>query len=179
MAGKRYRTLKEIPGLPVGSISGESDGVRNQICFNMGYMRFDYPERYPDWFEEYEELPELADILKNIQTFIINSNKTVTLFHSDAKYPNSGITICSYSSFLHYLLEQVADYLNEGWKPDWNAFNSCKHIIYYSNTYEKWMIGAHSSINCPTNIYFKSLELAEKAIKIIGESTLNKLAFIS
>lgn len=70
-------------------------------------------------------------------------------------------------------LLNVAKYLNGDWKPDWSNIKESKYYIY---------ITAYSSIEvascCHNNSYvvvFKSKELAQQAIEILGEETI-KLA---
>jgi hypothetical protein len=71
-------------------------------------------------------------------------------------------------------LMNVAYYLNNGWEPDWNDSEQEKFYIYYNSAIE--------TINVSTNfyynngvVYFKSIKIAEQAIKILGEETI-KLA---
>lgn len=68
-------------------------------------------------------------------------------------------------------LMNVAYYLNDGWKPDWNDNEQEKFYIYYSNVSKTIEI----DYNCVCNsgeVYFKSRELAGQAIKILGEETI-------
>lgn len=70
-------------------------------------------------------------------------------------------------------LMNVAKYLNGDWKPDWSNIKESKYYIY---------ITAYSSIevasSCHNNscvVVFKSKELAQQAVDILGEETI-KLA---
>lgn len=65
----------------------------------------------------------------------------------------------------------VAKYLNDGWQPDWNNMNELKYFISYSNKQNSLYIDAVYS-NQPNNVFFKSIELANKAIEILGEKTI-------
>lgn len=69
-------------------------------------------------------------------------------------------------------LMNVAKYLNDGWQPDFD----CKHDYkyYIALTYDILKICNGQTLQCG-DIYFKSRELAEKAIEILGEETI-KLA---
>ena len=72
-------------------------------------------------------------------------------------------------------LMNVAKYLNGDWRPDWNDDNELKYIISLDNRNNKkinitWNILVNK---CP--VYFKTEELAQKAINILGEETI-KLA---
>lgn len=71
-------------------------------------------------------------------------------------------------------LMNVAKYLNGDWKSDWNDRDQMKYYINHISTIGKLTI----SKTCTNNyafIYFKSQELAQQAIDIIGEETI-KLA---
>lgn len=67
-------------------------------------------------------------------------------------------------------LMNVAKYLNGDWKPDWN-----------NNTEDKWFLGIKDNKIYTDSIitynsglvYFKTKELAQKAIKILGEDVIH------
>ena len=69
-------------------------------------------------------------------------------------------------------LQNIAKYLNDGWKPDFtedsNSYTICKNCAggYSFLGNHKHQIGA---------IYFKTEELANEAIRIMGEESLNDL----
>lgn len=69
-------------------------------------------------------------------------------------------------------LQNIAKYLNDGWKPDFtedsNPYTICKNCAggYSFLGNHKHQIGA---------IYFKTEELAKEAIRIMGEESLNDL----
>lgn len=70
-------------------------------------------------------------------------------------------------------LINVAKYLNGDWTPDWNDCGQNKYYLYLSNStniYVSIVTSMSSNI-----VYFETRELAEKAIKILGEETI-KLA---
>lgn len=71
-------------------------------------------------------------------------------------------------------LMNVAKYLNDGWKPDWNNNNEYKYylFVYNNNNTIGYSTCASSSFDV---IYFKTKELAMQAVKILGEDTI-KLA---
>lgn len=69
-------------------------------------------------------------------------------------------------------LMNVAKYLNQDWEPDWNK-GDCKYYL---------SIGSENKITiecalryCSEIVHFKTWDLAEKAIEILGEETI-KLA---
>ena len=113
------------------------------------------------------------------------------LFNGEIYYTNTNGKICS-SNITQYVtdpnnattehqlecilaknkLANVAKYLNDGWKPD-----RCSDIYYINNYYGNLVVysaKAESSI-CLGQYIFKTKELAEKAIEILGEETV-KLA---
>lgn len=71
-------------------------------------------------------------------------------------------------------LMNVAKYLNDGWQPDWNNENEKKYTIIFDKNNKiivtNWCITANKCL-----VYFKTEELAQKAIDILGEETI-KLA---
>lgn len=72
------------------------------------------------------------------------------------------------------MLLNVAKYLNGDWKPNWNDDNEKKYTISLDRNNKKINITWNVLVNkCP--VYFKTEELAQKAIDILGEETI-KLA---
>lgn len=68
-------------------------------------------------------------------------------------------------------LMNVAKYLNNGWKPDWDNGNECKYYLCDNNSIKYSCCSyLHASV-----VYFKTKELAMQAVKILGEDTI-KLA---
>lgn len=71
-------------------------------------------------------------------------------------------------------LMNIAKYLNNGWKPNWDDDNEKKYTISLDRNNKKINITWNVLVNkCP--VYFKTEELAQKAIDILGEETI-KLA---
>lgn len=68
----------------------------------------------------------------------------------------------------------VAKYLNGDWQPDWSDNAEGKWFVYSSNEGKKIKVDCFRTTQHPS-IYFKSKNLAEKAIEILGEETI-KLA---
>lgn len=66
-------------------------------------------------------------------------------------------------------LMNVAKYLNDGWQPDWEnaqqikCFFAIQEGLVYTSTTSRFQSG---------EIYFKSEELAERALAILGEETI-------
>ena len=71
------------------------------------------------------------------------------------------------------MLMNVAKYLNDGWRPNWNDSYEYKYYIYCDRKGTLRICSSASSRS--TNIYFKSDKFAEQAIEILGEETV-KLA---
>lgn len=71
-------------------------------------------------------------------------------------------------------LMNVAKYLNGDWQPNWRVYNQYKYYICYVNNYLKIEI-EFNTVEQGNSIYFKSRELAQQAIEILGEETI-KLA---
>lgn len=65
-------------------------------------------------------------------------------------------------------LMNVAKYLNGNWKPDWNN----KEIKYNIRIYNEVVGVTAVSILCSDVVVFKTRELAEQAIDILGEETI-------
>ena len=71
-------------------------------------------------------------------------------------------------------LMNVAEYLNEGWKPDWKDTNKSKWFISWDNRRNKFELGYRSAY-IDGIAYFKTPYLALQAIEILGEEEV-KLA---
>lgn len=101
--------------------------------------------------DELEELPTLEEIfdkvVKNVSCLVVPTKETPkwTVMHK---------------------LAIIAEYLNNGWKPNWNDPCEQKYCIYKENA----KIGISFVFSAQSTItYFKTKELAEKAIKILGK----------
>ena len=69
-----------------------------------------------------------------------------------------------------YKLMIVAKYLNDGWVPDWTNEEERKFYLYYNNYIDSdWCTVSKFSF-----VHFKSKELAQQAIKILGEETIKQ-----
>lgn len=64
-------------------------------------------------------------------------------------------------------LQGVADYLNEGWKPNWNNSEDKWHIEWYGNK-NKLEVMWSATYSTDGEVVFKTKELAERAIEICG-----------
>lgn len=68
-------------------------------------------------------------------------------------------------------LQNIAKYLNDGWKPNFNGNQKNWNIIKDDDTFVV-MFTTSANKAC---VYFKSEELAKEAIRIMGEDSLNDL----
>ena len=114
------------------------------------------------------------------------------LFNGETYYTNTSGKICS-SNITQYVtdpnnattkhqlectlaknkLANVAKYLNNGWKPA--VEDTAWYIISYGNNNIDIVDGYLQRSHCSSRIIFKSKELAQQAIKILGKETV-KLA---
>lgn len=89
---------------------------------------------------------------------------------SNYKLPNNALSKKQLEKLIAInKLMNVAKYLNGDWKPDWDKFVECKFYIYYHKEQLKVALDTNT---CGEHIYFKSGELAEQAIEILGEDTI-------
>ena len=95
-----------------------------------------------------------------------------------------GVVRCSYNDIDNYTslvlakrtlafnkLQNIAKYLNEGWKPNFNGNQKNWNIIKDDDTF---VIMFTNTVN-KSCVYFKTEELAREAIRIMGEDSLNDL----
>lgn len=68
-------------------------------------------------------------------------------------------------------LLNVAKYLNGDWKPNWNDNKEDKYRIAFFHNNGKLVVLKNQTF-CEVTVYFKSEELAYKAINILGEDTI-------
>lgn len=69
------------------------------------------------------------------------------------------------------MLINVAKCINGDWQPNWNNDEEGKYYIQIENVSKDLNIDCTSLFNSSV-VYFKSEELAQKAIKILGEETI-------
>lgn len=97
----------------------------------------------------------------DIQEFIIPTDCTMC-------DPNSATSAHQLKKLLAInKLVNVAKYLNNGWEPDWNNLIQNKYYISYDNSNHAFSIPYCNYLQLST-IYFKTRELAERAIEILG-----------
>ena len=72
------------------------------------------------------------------------------------------------------MLHNVAYYLNEGWEPDWSNIREKKYWIVRDGEMNTIEVVINISMHHVGGVYFKSKELAERAIKILGEAKVKE-----
>ena len=65
---------------------------------------------------------------------------------------------------LYNLLSNFAEVVNEGWKPNWKDDDEMKCHILHHHYDKKWVATATYICRHPNGVYFKSEELAQRAI---------------
>lgn len=70
-------------------------------------------------------------------------------------------------------LMNVAKYLNGNWEPDWNDRHQHKWFIFYDHQLSGLYLAIHYTQRF-ASVYFKSEELALRAIEILGEEEVKK-----
>lgn len=68
-------------------------------------------------------------------------------------------------------LQCIADYLNDGWVPDWNNDEDKWHIEWYNN---QIVIDSYYDTTCG-EVVFKTKELAKKAIEMCGKELIKEV----
>lgn len=69
-------------------------------------------------------------------------------------------------------LMNVAVYLNEGWKPDFCNNDETKWAIHYKRDNINAICVIPSWFTQTTEVFFKTKELAQQAVEILGEETI-------
>ena len=113
------------------------------------------------------------ELFLNKRTYWLG-NKKINCLYSD-EYNNNDLNNCTSIAQAKHVaafikLQNIAKYLNEGWKPNFEV-NSKKWYIFKDICYSV-------TFNYTTNqgsVYFKSEDLANEAIRLMGEDSLNDL----
>lgn len=127
------------------------------------------------------QVPEGYEIDKENSTFecIKFKKKSVTImdimdkFKEKCNYPVK--VLATSNTHMHKILAinsliLVAKYLNEGWVPNFNNSNEPKYFMATTSgntVYIEKVCGFNASV-----VYFKTNELAQQAINILGEDTI-------
>ncbi len=113
------------------------------------------------------------ELFLNKKTYWLG-NKKINYLYSD-EYNNNDLNNCTSIAQAKHVaafikLQNIAKYLNEGWKPNFEV-SSKKWYIFKNICYGV-------TFNYTTNqgsVYFKSEDLANEAIRLMGEDSLNDL----
>lgn len=126
------------------------------------------------------KVPEGMEIDKENSTFECIKFKPKKITYDDIQkkimpYTRTVFTTPSYQQkcITFRKLLEVADYLNDDWKPDWNNKAEAKFFILYNHKHKELRVWACNYINSG-EVYFSSEENAQKAIEIIGEEELKQ-----
>lgn len=114
------------------------------------------------------------ELFLNKKTYWLGNKKTNYLYSNEYTYNdhNNCTSIAQAKRVAAFIkLQNIAKYLNKGWKPD------------FCNTEKKWAIIKHIEGFSPkyimmtndANVYFKSKDLANEAIRLMGDESLNDL----
>lgn len=103
------------------------------------------------------------------------------IVHTNALFdiPDKSVRCTSYKQTQKVIaincLLNVAKYLNGDWKPDWNDSMDTKYYL----SLDKWcetskptIMVHHALLECGSFVYFKTEELAQRAIDILGSDTI-------
>ena len=66
---------------------------------------------------------------------------------------------------LYNLLSNFAYEVNEGWEPDWSDADQNKWFVYRAHQSHRWEVTYYNQAQCMNVVYFKTKELAERAIE--------------
>lgn len=126
--------------------------------------------------EEKLTYEKIANKLFKFEThYYIDSNGVIRKNSAGWLCPNTAPTEHQLKRLLALnKLMNVAYYLNDGWEPDWNNTKEYKHYLLYDHRNSKIITDSWYQLNQGLPM-FKSKELAEQALKILGEETV-KLA---
>lgn len=117
------------------------------------------------------------DICKELflgkKTYWLGNKKTNYLYSDEYSY--NGLNNCTNLAQVKHVaafikLQNIAKYLNKGWKPNFEDHSKNWYI------YKDILCGV--TFNYTTNqgtVYFKNADLAEEAIQLMGEESLNDL----
>lgn len=128
-------------------------------------------------YSKKETVEDLLRVEKGSKVFFINHDAIfIDFFIQDTDTDRLSLTESlsgdQLSSLCHLnLLANVARKLNDGWIPNLNIIED-KYYIYISKG-NCINISKHEFIKA-SNVYFKSEELAQKAIDLLGEESIKK-----
>lgn len=112
-------------------------------------------------------------LFKDKDHYYIDEDGTIILASTGCQCPNNAPTKQQLNRLLALnKLMNIAHYLNDGWEPNWKDKSEGKYCIIFNGFI---CIIANNVWANHGGVIFKSMELAEQAIEILGEETV-KLA---
>lgn len=125
-------------------------------------------EKYKEGLKELEEIEDDFELRNPFKDFI-GWDEYITDGTDNSPIGNDLFILLNNKKLYAQLkLQYIADKLNDGWKPDWNDMNEGKYTLVYDYDVKEFFVFRYISHN-HFSVYFKSEELAEKAIEIMGE----------
>lgn len=122
----------------------------------------------------YEDIADKMLLNEAYHYFINSDGKIFNTKNSSSNYklPNIALSKKQLEKLLAInKLMNVAKYLNGDWQPNWINESEGKYYIQIDNVCNDLHIDWTGLFNCSI-VYFKSEELAEQAIDILGEETI-------
>ena len=114
------------------------------------------------------------ELFLNKRTYWLG-NKKINYLYSD-EYNCNDLNNCTsmaqakrVAAFIK--LQNIAKYLNGDWKPDFDGDHENWNINKYGDTF----FTAYTKVLNRANVYFKNVDLANEAIRLMGEESLNDL----
>lgn len=115
-------------------------------------------------------------LFKGVRTKFFNAFGTIRdgVMNSEYAYPSNVVT-SSQAERIYALnkLLNVAEYLNDGWKPNWENRSQQKYVIVYDRSCKELAFMTITNL-CYGQVVFKDNESARKAIGILGEDEVKK-----
>lgn len=129
------------------------------------------------WSKELTYNDVAIKLFKNKQVCFINNGPEITRIkeycpnEQNALYYNNCTSRKQAEKLIAInMLMNVAKYLNGDWKPDWNNYYEYKYYIGINEN--KNIFISYNDSHCIYQIYFKTKDLAKKAISILGEDVI-------
>lgn len=165
----------------IGLHRGKLESCRSIDCEDCDWNRqedFDCDERFHEWLnKEYEPPASVFATQIGEDYYWIDNEYRVRCspfaYDSvDRKFQENG-NACTDKEYmekrardikLYNLLSNFAYEVNEGWKPDMSNESELKYSAIYVNSIEAWKVVCSTWENIEKQVYFKSRELAQRAI---------------
>lgn len=165
----------------IGLHRGKLESCRSIDCEDCDWNRqedFDCDERFHEWLnKEYEPpasvfAPQIGEDYYWIDNEYRVRCSPFAYDSVDRKFQENG-NVCTDGVYmekrardikLYNLLSNFAYQVNEGWKPDWNSETEYQWYIYYDTKRNAWDVKFEVTCMNLNTVYFKSKELAERAI---------------